>query len=283
MRAGHLVAQVHPAAERPADLELAHGPRLESDEGDGVVLVVDRVHERVGVAHDLDRPVPLSDEVANDLDAVAAEVDDGPATGEPPIPEPGGVRPGMGFARADPGDVAQCSILDRLEGLERLRRVAQVLEIATEDTGLLDRLQDLLSLLGIASEWLGAQHRLTGRRCRRHRLHVEVVRQSDDHDVRVPMVDGRLEVGRVLRDPPPLAECGPARLGPGVDDLDPVAPALAVQRGGVEVTDQTGAEHRDPVGAHRSGVPPGATDEGGVIDSSRADAGIGIDRGSGRV
>ena len=32
VRAGHLVAQVHPAAERPAHLELADRPRLEADE-----------------------------------------------------------------------------------------------------------------------------------------------------------------------------------------------------------------------------------------------------------
>ena len=231
-------------------------PGLESDEGDGVVLVVDRVHEGVGVAHDLDRPVPLAHEVANDLDAVAAEVDDRPTAGEPTVPEPGRVRSGMGLARTDPGDVAERATLDGLEGLERLRRVAQVLEVAAEDAGLLDRLEDLPGLLGVAAERLRAQHRLARRRCRRHRLHVEVVRQADHHDVGVRVVHRSHKVRGVLGNPPTLAECGPALFGPGVDDLDPVAPALSVQRGGVEVTDQAGAEHRDLVGAHRWQGPP---------------------------
>ena len=91
MCAGNLVAQVHPAAECPAHLELAHGARLELDERDRVVLVGDRVDQRVRVAQHLDRPVSLADEVADDLDAVAAEIDDRAATGQPPVPEPGRV------------------------------------------------------------------------------------------------------------------------------------------------------------------------------------------------
>ena len=79
--AGHLVAQVHPAPEGPTHLELADGARLEPDEGYGVVLVVDGVDEGVGPAHHLDGPVVLPDEVADDLDAVATEVDDCAAPG----------------------------------------------------------------------------------------------------------------------------------------------------------------------------------------------------------
>ena len=41
----------------------------------------------------------LADEVADDLDAVAAEVDDRPAAGQPAVPEPG--------ASADPGCVSR--------------------------------------------------------------------------------------------------------------------------------------------------------------------------------
>ena len=137
--AGHLVPQVHPAAERPAHLELADRPRFEPDERDGVVLVRDRVHERVRVAQDLDRPVPLAHEVADDLDAVAAEVDDRAAAGQPAVPEPGAVRPGMGLARPDPRHVADGTRADRRDRLERLGRVAQVLEIAAEDARRLDR------------------------------------------------------------------------------------------------------------------------------------------------
>jgi hypothetical protein len=112
MGAGDLVAQVHPAAEGPADLELADRSRLEPDQGDGVVLVVDRVDEGVGRAHDLDRPVSLADEVADDLDAVAAEVDNGAAARQPAVPEPRAVRARMRLARPDPGHVAQGAGLD---------------------------------------------------------------------------------------------------------------------------------------------------------------------------
>ena len=112
MRAGDLVAEVHAAAERPAHLELADRAGLEPDESDRVVLVVDRVDERVGRAHDLDRPVALADEAADDLDAVAAEVDDRAAAGQPAVPEPGAVGPRMRLARADPGDLADRAGLD---------------------------------------------------------------------------------------------------------------------------------------------------------------------------
>ena len=91
--AGDLVAQVHAAAERPAHLELADGARLVAHQRDGVVLGIDGVHQRVGVAHHLDGAVALADEVAADLDAVAAEVDDGAATGEPVDPR---TRPNAG-------------------------------------------------------------------------------------------------------------------------------------------------------------------------------------------
>ena len=41
-----------------------------------------------------------------------------------------------------------------------------------------------------------------------------------------------------------------ALLAPGVHDLDLVAAALAVQGVRVEVADESGAEHRDPVAVH---------------------------------
>ena len=206
MRAGDLVAKVHPAAERPAHLELADRARLEADQGDRVVLVVDRVDQRVGRAHHLDRPVALAHEVADDLDAVAAEVDDRAAAGQATVPEPGAVRPGMGLAGADPGDVADRAVLDRLDRLERLRRVAQVLEVAAEDAGLLDRLEHPARLLGRPTERLGAQDGLAGRGRQPDRLLVEVVRQADDDDVGVGVLDRRLQVGRVLGDRPARLE-----------------------------------------------------------------------------
>src|SRR4029079_6760259 len=128
---GDLVAQVHPAAERPAHLELADRAGFEPDQGDRVVLVVDRMDEGVGRAEDLDRPVPLADEAPDDLDAVAAEVDDRAATGQPAVPEPRAVVPGVRLARADPGHVADRAVAHALDGLQRLRRVAEILEVAT--------------------------------------------------------------------------------------------------------------------------------------------------------
>ena len=92
---------------------------------DGVVFGLDRVHEGVGPGHDLDRPVVLADEAADDLDAVAAEVDDGAAAGLLLVPEPGAVRAGMGLPGAHPGDVADGAALDggdRLEGLGGVAR-----------------------------------------------------------------------------------------------------------------------------------------------------------------
>src|SRR3954454_6858790 len=132
VRAGDLVAEVHPATERPTDLELADRSRLEADEGDRVVLVTDRMDERVGMAHHLDGPVPLADEVADDLDAVAAEVDDRAASGEPAVPEPRRVRAGVGLARPHPGDVADAAGPHGGDRLERLGRVAEVLEVTGE-------------------------------------------------------------------------------------------------------------------------------------------------------
>ena len=98
MGACHLVAQVHSAAERPGHLELADRPGLEPDERDGVVFVGNRVDERVRVAQDVDRAVPLAHEIADDLDAMAAEVDDRAASGQPPVPEPRRVRSRMRLA-----------------------------------------------------------------------------------------------------------------------------------------------------------------------------------------
>src|SRR4051812_21976322 len=154
VRAGDLVAEVHPAAERPADLELADCSRLEPDQRDGVVLVGDRVDERIGMAEDVDRPVSLAYEVPDDLDAVTTEVDDRAAAGQPAIPEPRAVRPGMGLARADPRDVADRAATDRRDRLERLRRVAEVLEIAAEHPGVLDHRQHPPGLLGGSPERL---------------------------------------------------------------------------------------------------------------------------------
>src|SRR5262249_6658976 len=68
---------------------------------------------------------------------------------------PGWVLPGR--AR---GAGARRARLHGADGLERLGGVAQVLEIAPEDPGALDRFQHPLRLRGGPTERLGAQHRL---------------------------------------------------------------------------------------------------------------------------
>ena len=82
------------------------------------------------------------------------------------------------------------------------------------------------------------------------RLLVEEVRQADDHDVRVGVVDGGRQVGGRLGDAPALAERIAALGAARIDDPDPVAAALTVERVRVEVADQAGAEHRDRVAVH---------------------------------
>ena len=100
--AGDFVAEVHAAAERPAHFELADGAVLVAHQADRVVLGLDRMDLRVAPAHDLDRPDVFADEVAGDLDAVAAEVDDRAAAGEFLVPEPVAVRARSAFRASGP-------------------------------------------------------------------------------------------------------------------------------------------------------------------------------------
>src|SRR4029078_10919370 len=65
-----------------------------------------------------------------------------------------------------------------------------------------------------------------------------------------------LEVGRPLRHVVVGAERLRALLGAGIGDVDPVAVALPVQRSRVEETDETRAEHADPVADHRAASSP---------------------------
>jgi hypothetical protein len=145
-----MVPSVHAAAEGPAHLELPDGLVLKPDEGDGGVLGGYGVDHRVGQTHHFDRPDALADEAADDLDAVAGQVDDGPAAGQFLVPKPGAVRPGMGLPRPDPEDLAECSPLDRSDRLQSFRRIDQVLKIAGEHTGLVHDLHDLQGFAGAA-------------------------------------------------------------------------------------------------------------------------------------
>ena len=158
--------------------------------------------------------------------------------------------PGMRLARADPRDVADRAGLDRAHGLERLRRVAEVLEVAAEHARPLDDVEDPLRLVRRPPQRLRAEDRLAGLRREPDRLLVEEVRDADDDDVGVGVVDRRRHVRRRLGDAPALAEGLAAILASRVDDADAVLAALAVERLRVELADQPGPEHRDLVGRH---------------------------------
>ena len=96
-----------PPRKRPAHFELADGAVFEAHQADRVVFGFDRVDLRVGPHSDFDRSNVFADEAADDLDAVAAEVDDRAAAGKLLVPEPIAVGPGVRFARADPEDLAE--------------------------------------------------------------------------------------------------------------------------------------------------------------------------------
>src|SRR5690606_9639085 len=130
---------------------------------------------RVGLTQHFDRAIGLADEVPDDLDAVAPEVDDGPTAGARAVPEPCRVRSPMGFPGADPRDVADHTGPYRREGLAGLRRVAEVLEVAGEDPRLLDHVEHAPGFVGRASQRLGTQDGLAGRRGQRHGFFVAIV------------------------------------------------------------------------------------------------------------
>src|SRR6266508_1520960 len=152
--AGDLVAQVHAAAERPGDLELPDRARLELDQRNRIVLRLDRVDERVRPCEHLDGAVLLAHEVADDLDAVTAQVDDRAASRLLSVPEPRRMRAGMRLARTRPGHLADLPRLDGLDRLQRLRRIDEVLEVAGEDSGTLDGVEHPLCLRGVACQRL---------------------------------------------------------------------------------------------------------------------------------
>ena len=94
---------------------------------------------------------------------------------------------------------------DRGEGLERLRRVDQVFEVAGEDARLLDGLEHPPRLGGRAAERLGAQDGLA-RRGRADGFLVQIVGQADDDDVGLGVLDGSFQVGGGLGDAPAAAK-----------------------------------------------------------------------------
>ena len=242
-----LVTEIHPTAECPRHLELAERARLEPDQADRVVLGLDRVHERVDPREHLDGPVALAHEAADDLDAVAAEVDDRAAARLPPVPEPRRMRTRMCLPRARPRDGSDVPGLHRLHGLQRLRCVGEVLEVAGEHAGALDRVEDALRLLGVARERLRAENRFPVPRAQLDRLLVHVVGQTDDDDVALGMRNRLLEVRRRVRHAVLTGERLGALRGARVDDVDAVAAAARVQRPRIEEADQAGSQHREPM------------------------------------
>ncbi len=248
--AGDLVAQIHAAAESPANLELAHGAVLEADQRDSIVLGGDRMHQRIGPTHHLDRAIVLAHKAADDLGAMAAQVDDRPTACQFGIPEPGAVRAGVGFTRAHPQHIAERPGFDRAERLEGLGGIDQIFEIAREDPGPLDGIEHLFSFGGSAPQRLGAQHRLA--RCRGHRDGLDMlgVWQADHHRVGLRVVDRLLQVARGLGDTPLAGELLRPFRGARIHHRHLIAAALPVQRHSIEHTDQSCPEHRDLMRPH---------------------------------
>ncbi len=112
----------------------------------------------------------------------------------------------VGLARADPGDLADGASLHGPNRLERLRRVAEILQVAREDAGGLDLVEDPARLVRRSTERLRAEDGLARLGDKLHGLGVEEVRQAYDDDVRVRVIDRRREVGRRVRYVPALSE-----------------------------------------------------------------------------
>ena len=97
--------------------------------------------------------------------------------------------------------------------------------------------------VGGAAERLGDEDRFAGGGGGEHRFLVQVVWQGDDDDVGLGVADGLFEIGGVPRDAPLGGEFRGAIGRTRIDDVDPIAAAMAVEGHRVEHTDQAGAEH----------------------------------------
>ena len=142
------------------------------------------------------RPVVLADEVADDLDAVAAEVDDRPAARLLRVPEPRAVRAGVRLARARPRHLADraapapCRAPSASSACRRGPRGSRAKTPA----------RSTVSRIRFASAPVRASGfvQSTALPCaarERDRLLVQVVRQADDHRVGLRVRD-RLPRGR---------------------------------------------------------------------------------------
>ena len=134
------------------------------------------MYECVGPCHHLDGTVLLANVAADDLDAVAAEIDDGSAPGLLLVPEPCAVGAGMSLTGSHPGDVSDRTGFYRSECFERLWRVDEIFEVPGEDACRLDPVEDPLRLFGGAGERFGTEYGLSGFGDQVDDLFVEEVR-----------------------------------------------------------------------------------------------------------
>ena len=230
------------------------------------------VHHRVVPAHHLDRPVVLAHIAADDLDAVAPQIDDRASAGLFGIEEPGAVGTGVRLPRACHQHVPDGAVLHGLDRLQGLGGVDQVLKVPVEDAGILDHLQNLRRFGSAAGQRLGAENRLDVRGLHRllHHLQVHEVRQAD-HDRGDPgVVEGFVDVGCPGRYAPFFGGLPGPVLRAGLHDGDPVPVALAVQRLCVEHADQAGPQHGNVLHGSflRFGCANGL-DSAGVLASPR--------------
>src|SRR5690606_11636077 len=154
-RSHHLIAEVHPATERPAHLKLADRTILILDQCDSVVFSLDRLDLRVGPAHDFHRENILSNVTAGDFDTMAPQVQDGATACLFQVPEPVAVGPGVCFACLRPTDPAQRAVAYGFYGFDRLGCIHEVLEVPVKNARLLYSFEHAQSLCGIASKRLG--------------------------------------------------------------------------------------------------------------------------------
>jgi hypothetical protein len=219
-------------------------PLTSSHQAHGVILGVDRVHLRIGPAHHLHRPHILADEIARDLDAMAAHVDDRAAAGDRLVPEPIAVRARVRFTAARPQHLAQRPALHRMKRLERFRRIHEVFQIPGEHPRLLDRFQHPFRFFRRATQRLGAQNGLARLRRQRHRFFMQIIGQPNHDHIRVRVVDGLLDAVRDFRNAPLVGKFLRLRQVARTDHPHPVTTVL-VQRLRIEAANQAGAKHRD--------------------------------------
>ena len=184
----------------------------------------------------------LADDVPRGLDAVAAHVQERPAARRLGIPEVRCVRTGVTLAGAHREDPAEGTGGDHLADLDDIRAEDLVLEVAVEESCLLDETEHLGGLFGVPPERLGAQDALAGRDRGADRLEMEVVGQRDDDEVDVRV--GAQAGDRVVRalDAVATGEVGPASATGGGAGHDP-RPGHEPQPRYVVVGDEAGTDH----------------------------------------